>query len=46
LSNSPKPGAVARLLLQLCPNKIGLGANNGLENVGLENMAINSTHSQ
>src|SRR5439155_5011301 len=31
---------------QLCPYKSVLGANNGLKNVGLENMAINSTHFQ
>jgi hypothetical protein len=46
LAKARRVDTVARLVSQLCPNKSGLGANNGLKNVGLENLAINSTHFQ
>jgi hypothetical protein len=46
LAKARRVDTVARLVSQLCPNKSGLGANNGVKNVGLENMAINSTHFQ
>ena len=46
LAKARRVDTVARLLSQLCPHKSILGANHGLKNVGLENMAINSTHFQ
>ena len=46
LAKARRVDTVARLVSQLCPYKSVLGANNGLKNVGLENIAINSTHFQ
>ena len=46
MSNSPKPGASIRShdrFRNCAPTRVVSGANNGLKNVGLENMAINST---
>ncbi|PYT72812.1 MAG: hypothetical protein DMG39_08635 [Acidobacteria bacterium] len=34
LAKARRVDTVARLVSQLCPNKSGLGANNGIKNVG------------